>query len=83
MKNNNNNNIMYSFFTDDYFKIQKNGISLYQNTLSYLGASAFRTICDNPLSAYRQFLQQHAIDSKGNILEPKLAMKNTNKIFIA
>ena len=72
---------MFYILNNDYFKIQKNGISLYQNTLSYLGASIIQITLDNPLSAYRQFLQQYTKDSKGNWIQPKIAIKKTNEIF--
>ena len=72
---------MHINFNNDYFKIQKNNLSLFQNTLSYLGASLMQITLDNPLSAYRQFLQQYAKDSKGNLIEPKIALKKTNEIF--
>lgn len=72
---------MFYILNNDYFKIQKNGISLYQNTISYLGASIIQITFDNPLSAYRQFLQQYTKDSKGNLIQPKIAIRKTNEIF--
>lgn len=68
--------------TDDYFKIQKNGISLFQNTLCYLGGSTFQVICDNPITTYRQFLQQNIKDKKGNLIDPKISFTKTNEILL-
>ena len=68
--------------TNDYFKIQKNGISVFQNTLCYLGGSTFQVICDNPITTYRQFLQQNIKDTKGNFIDPKISFIRTNQILL-
>lgn len=68
--------------TNDYFKIQKNGISVFQNTLCYLGGSTFQVICDNPITTYRQFLQQNIKDTKGNFIDPKISFTRTNQILL-
>ena len=73
---------MYLIHNNDYFKIQKNGISLFQNTICYLGGSIFQVFCDNPITAYRQFLQQNIKDNKGKFIDPKLSVIKTNKIFL-
>lgn len=74
-----------SFITNiipkDYFEIKKNGISPFQNMAAYLGGSAFQTIVDNPVTAYRQLVQQYAKDINGNIVDPKIAVREANKIF--
>ena len=67
---------------NDYFKIQKNGISVFQNTLCYLGGSTFQVICDNPITTYRQFLQQNIKDTKGNFIDPKISFTRTNQILL-
>ena len=46
-------------FDNNYFgKIQKNGVTPFETMVAYLGGSAFQTIVDNPITAYRQLVQQ-------------------------
>ena len=73
---------MFLFMSDDYFKIQKNGISLFQNTICYLGGSIFKVFCDNPITTYRQFLQENVKDNKGNFIDPKISITKTNNILL-
>lgn len=66
-----------------YFKVnEKTGISPFQNTLAYLCGSAIQTVGDNPVTAYRQLVQQFAKDDLGKIVSPKEAVKEANKVFI-
>jgi len=67
---------------DEYFKI-KNGISQFQLMTAYLGGSAFQTVVDNPITAYRQLVQQYAKNSKGNMVDPKIAKMNAQGVFRA
>ena len=64
-----------------YFEIQKNGVSPFQNFVCYLGGSAIQTMGDNPITAYRQLLQQYAKDAKGNIVSPEMASRETKQVF--
>ena len=64
-----------------YFEIQKNGVSPFQNFVCYLGGSAIQTVGDNPITAYRQLLQQYAKDAKGNIVSPEVASRETKQVF--
>lgn len=64
-----------------YFEIQKNGVSPFQNFVCYLGGSAIQTMGDNPITAYRQLLQQYAKDAKGNIVSPEVASRETKQVF--
>lgn len=67
---------------NDYFKVnKKNGLSPFEMMISYLGGSAFQTIVDNPITSYRQFVQQYAKDAKGNSVDPKIARNIANDIF--
>ena len=61
------------FVSDEYFKVKKGGISQFQTMTAYLGGSAFQTIMDNPVTAYRQLVQQYAKDLKGNTVDPRVA----------
>ena len=70
-------------FSSDYFtKIQKkNGITGFETMCAYLGGSAFQTVIDNPVTAYRQLVQQYAKDLKGNVVDPKIATKEATMVF--
>jgi hypothetical protein len=71
-----------SLFGTDYFKVnKKNGVSPFQVMVSYMGGSAFQTVVDNPITAYRQLVQQYAKDLKGNVVDPKVAVKEANAVF--
>jgi hypothetical protein len=65
----------------EYFQIKKNGLSQFQTMSAYLGGSAFQTIVDNPVTAYRQLVQQYAKDLKGNVVDPKIASQEAKAIF--
>lgn len=65
----------------EYFSIKKNGLSQFQTMLAYLGGSAFQTVLDNPVTAYRQLVQQYAKNLKGSIVDPKVASKEAQSIF--
>jgi hypothetical protein len=49
---------------------------------AYLAGSAFQTIVDNPVTAYRQLVQQYAKDTKGQMVDPKIAVRETNAVFL-
>ena len=46
--------------------------------VAYLGGSAFQTVVDNPVTAYRQLVQQYAKDLNGNVVDPKIARFEAN-----
>lgn len=48
---------------------------------AYLGGSAFQTIVDNPVTAYRQLVQQYAKDLNGNVVDPKIASQEAKAVF--
>lgn len=65
----------------NYFKIKKGGLSQFETMTAYLGGSAFQTVIDNPVTAYRQLVQQYAKDLKGKQVDPKVAMREANAVF--
>lgn len=65
----------------EYFQVKKNGLSQFQTMSAYLGGSAFQTVVDNPVTAYRQLVQQYAKDLKGNVVDPKIASQEAKAIF--
>ena len=68
-------------FGKEYFEIGKNGCSPFQTMLAYLGGSAFQTVVDNPVTAYRQLIQQYAKDLDGKAVDPKIARAEVNTVF--
>jgi len=72
---------MSFLFSEEYYKVQKNGVSPFQNMCAYLGGSAIQTVGDNPVTAYRQLVQQYAkID--GVTVDPKVAQAEANAVFL-
>jgi hypothetical protein len=67
--------------TNDYFTVNKTGISPFQTMVAYMGGSAFQTVGDNPVTAYRQLVQQFAKDAKGKAVDPKVATAEANAVF--
>ena len=62
---------MVSIFSSDYFEVKKKGgLSQFQTMMAYLGGSALQTVGDNPVTAYRQLVQQYAKDLKGELTLP-------------
>lgn len=71
-------------FSSDYYQIdQRSGISPFQTMVAYLGGSAFQTIIDNPVTAYRQLIQQYAKDTKGEFRPASWARNEANMVFKA
>lgn len=64
-----------------YFEVQKNGVSPFQNFVCYLGGSAIQTLGDNPLTAYRQLVQQYAKDASGKTVSPEQAVNEAKQVF--
>lgn len=65
-----------------YFDIQKNGLSSFQNFACYLGGSAIQTVGDNPVTAYRQFVQQYAKNLQGVTVSPAEASREAKAVFM-
>jgi len=63
--------------------VKKNGVSPFQNMCAYLGGSAIQTVGDNPVTAYRQLVQQYAKDLDGKAVDPKIASAEAKKVFRA
>jgi len=65
----------------EYFRIKSNGLSQFQTMAAYLGGSAIQTVVDNPVTAYRQLVQQYAKDLEGKVVDPKIASQEAKAIF--
>lgn len=72
-----------SFFGEDYFVVKKSGLSQFQAMSAYLGGSAFQTVMDNPVTAYRQLVQQYAKDASGKAVDPRIASEEAKAVFRA
>jgi len=68
-------------FEDSYFVVTPSGISQFETMVAYLGGSAFQTIGDNPVTAYRQLVQQYAKDAAGNPVDPKISSQEAKAVF--
>lgn len=65
-----------------YFTVNtKTGISPFQTMAAYLGGSAIQTVGDNPVTAYRQLVQQFAKGASGEAVDPKVAVQEANAVF--
>ena len=73
---------MSFLFDDSYYKIGKNGVSPAQNMCAYLGGSAIQTVGDNPVTAYRQLVQQYAKNLDGVTVDPKVATADAQAVFM-
>jgi hypothetical protein len=68
---------------DDYFVVKETGLSQAQAVSAYLGGSLFQTVADNPVTAYRQLVQQYAKGADGKPVDPKLASAEAKAVFRA
>jgi len=74
---------MSIFAPDEYFKVKSSGLSQFQAMSAYLGGSCFQTVMDNPVTAYRQLVQQYAKDAAGKPVDPKIASMEAKAVFQA
>jgi len=70
-------------FEESSWAVGKSGISPVQNMGAYLGGSAIQTIGDNPVTAYRQLVQQYAKNLAGEAVAPAIASAEVNAVFRA
>lgn len=47
-----------------------------------MGGSAIQTVGDNPVTAYRQLVQQYAKAADGTMVDPKVARQEANAVFV-
>ena len=71
------------FLPADAFVVKETGLSQAQAITAYLGGSCFQTIMDNPVTAYRQLVQQYAKDAAGQPVDPKIASQEAKSVFRA
>merc|ERR1711988_206889 len=76
--------VMSFLLEASYYEVNKRThISPFQNMCAYLGGSAIQTVGDNPVTAYRQLVQQYAKDLSGKAVDPKVAVQEANAVFRA
>lgn len=69
-------------FGTDYFQVNPStGISPFQTMAAYMGGSAIQTVGDNPVTAYRQLVQQYEKNAAGDAVDPKVAVSEANAVF--
>ena len=60
----------------------KKQLNKWESFMAYLGGSIIQITLDNPITSYRQLIQQYAKDSTGIMIDPKIARQEANKVFI-
>merc|ERR1719330_269366 len=70
-------------FSSPYFTDRSKGLSKAETMVAYLGGSAFQTVIDNPITAYRQLVQQYAKSLEGKLVDPSVARAEANAVFKA
>jgi hypothetical protein len=76
-------NSAFFFLDPSYYEVKKNGLSPFQNLCAYLGGSAIQTVGDNPVTSYRQLVQQYAKGADGKVVDPKTASQEARNVFKA
>lgn len=83
MTTSNKSSFSLPFIPDNFFVVKSSGLSQAQALTAYLGGSAFQTVMDNPITAYRQLVQQYAKDAAGKPVDPKIATNEARAVFRA
>jgi hypothetical protein len=66
----------------NYLTIDKRtGLSPIQGFTAYLGGSMFQIVMDNPITAYRQLVQQYAKSADGTMVSPAMAKADAKLVF--
>jgi hypothetical protein len=61
---------------------KKGQLTKFQSFLAYMGGSTIQITLDNPITSYRQLIQQYAKDAKGAMVDPRIARAEANKVFV-
>ena len=59
----------------------KSKLTNFQSFLAYMGGSTIQITLDNPITSYRQLVQQYAKDSTCSIVHPLIARTEAKKVF--
>lgn len=60
----------------------KKDLTSFQKFIAYMGGSIIQITLDNPITSYRQLIQQYAKDATGTMIDPKIARQEANKVFM-
>ena len=70
-------------FSSQYFQIDpKTNISQAQLLAAWLGGSMVQTVLDNPVTSYRQLVQQYAKNVNGKTVHPDIAKMEAKQVFM-
>lgn len=70
-----------SMFSKWFVINKKNNMNQAQAISAYMGGSLVQTVADNPVTAYRQFVQQYAKDAAGKSVDPAVSRAEANSVF--
>ena len=56
-------------------------LNKWESFMAYMGGSVIQITLDNPITSYRQLIQQYAKDSTGTMVDPKIAREQANRVF--
>lgn len=59
----------------------KGKLTKWESFMAYMGGSVIQITLDNPITSYRQLIQQYAKDSTGTMVHPKIAREQANQVF--
>lgn len=57
-------------------------LSKWESFMAYMGGSVIQITLDNPITSYRQLIQQYAKDATGAMVDPKVARAEANRVFL-
>jgi hypothetical protein len=60
----------------------KSKLTNLESFIAYMGGSIIQITLDNPITSYRQLIQQYAKDSSGKMVDPNIARAEANSVFI-
>lgn len=60
---------------------KKNKLNKWESFMAYMGGSVIQITLDNPITSYRQLIQQYAKDSTGTMVHPKIAKDQAKMVF--
>jgi len=60
----------------------KGKLTNWESFMAYMGGSVIQITLDNPITSYRQLIQQYAKDSTGVMVDPKISREQANKVFV-
>ena len=75
--------VLVMIFNSDYFQKRSNHLSQAEVMMAYMGGSTVQTIVDNPVTAYRQLVQQYARTEAGTLVDPRQSALEARRVFMS